>query len=127
MKEAARRLLGASRTAELSSDEAEDSFSLLPLMQGKSWPTPRAPVIHHSAAGMFAIRDGRWKLVLGNGSGGREKPRGKPFGKPYHLYDLSQDIGERRNLVNEHPEIVSRLVEKFEKIRGSGRSVASRD
>jgi len=113
--------------AELSSNEAEDSFSLLPLMQGKSWPTPRAPVIHHSAAGMFAIRDGRWKLVLGNGSGGREKPRGKPFGKPYHLYDLSQDIGERRNLVNEHRELVSRLVEKFEKIRRSGRSVASRD
>ena len=53
---------------------------------------------------MFAIRDGRWKLVLGNGSGGREKPRGAPFGKPYHLYDLSRDPAERSNLVDEHKD-----------------------
>lgn len=113
--------------ARLSSNEAEDSFSLLPLMEGRSSTTPRAPVIHHSVAGMFAIRDGRWKLVLGNGSGGREKPRGKPFGKPYHLYDLSQDISERRDIVEKQPDVVSRLVQKFEKIRESGRSVARRD
>ena len=117
----------AAAGAELSSDEAEDSFSLLPLMQGQSWPTPRAPVIHHSAGGMFAIRDGRWKLVLGNGSGGREKPRGKPFGKPYHLYDLSQDIRERQNAVERRPETVRHLIERFEKIRESGRSVEVRD
>jgi arylsulfatase A len=110
--------------AELSGNEAEDSFSLLPLMQGKSRRTPRAPVIHHSAGGMFAIRDGRWKLVLGNGSGGREKPRGVPFGKPYHLYDLSRDASERSNLVDEHKEVVDDLVGKFEKIRESGRSNA---
>jgi arylsulfatase A-like enzyme len=112
--------------ADLSNDEAEDSFSLLPLMQGKERPTPRAPVIHHSARGMFAIRDGQWKLVLGNGSGGRENPRGKPFGKPYQLFDLSRDIVESRNLADQEPKIVASLIEKFETIRESGRSVSTR-
>jgi len=102
--------------AKLPEGTAEDSFSLLPLMQGKPRPRPRPPVIHHSAGGMFAIRDGNWKLVLGNGSGGREQPRGKPFEKPYHLFDLSEDIGERRNLADQHPEVVRRMTDQFEEI-----------
>ena len=59
--------------AELEADSAEDSFSLLSALRGEEG-TRDAPVIHHSYAGMFAIRDGGWKLVLGNGSGGREQP-----------------------------------------------------
>jgi len=43
------------------------------------------------------------------------------------LYDLSQDISERRDIVEKQPDVVSRLVQKFEKIRESGRSVARRD
>ncbi len=67
---------------------------------------------------MFAIRDGKWKLVLGNGSGGREAPAGKPFQKPYQLYDLSVDIGETRDLASEHPDVVKRLTAALEAIRG---------
>lgn len=108
--------------AQLTNDVAEDSLSLLPLLEGKD-AGRGAPVIHHSAAGMFAIRDGKWKLVLGNGSGGRAKPRGKPFGKPYRLFDLSEDIAETANLVEKHPQVVERLTKTFERIRTSGRSV----
>lgn len=105
----------------LPDDAAEDSFSLLPPMLGKAWPTPRAPVINHSASGMFAIRDGKWKLVLGNGSGGRERPRGKPFEKPYQLFDLDAEIGERTNVAGQHPELVERLTRQFERIhKGPG-------
>ncbi|MCB1122388.1 MAG: arylsulfatase, partial [Verrucomicrobiae bacterium] len=49
---------------------AQDSFSIKPLLLGDEKSFKRAPVIHHSGGGMFAIRDGEWKLVLGNGSGG---------------------------------------------------------
>ena len=107
--------------AKIAAREAEDSFSLLGIIRGKD-SHRGAPVIHHSGSGMFAIRDGKWKLVLGNGSGGREKPRGKAFGKPYHLYDMSADIAETTNLAEKHPEVVSRLVERFEKMHSSGRS-----
>ncbi|NNM31119.1 MAG: sulfatase-like hydrolase/transferase, partial [Akkermansiaceae bacterium] len=98
---------------------AEDSFSFFNDVTGnrKSDP-PRPGVINHSAGGMFAIRSGPWKLVLGNGSGGREKPRGKKFEKPYHLYKLSDDPGETRNLIEKHPDIAARLEAEFRKIAG---------
>jgi arylsulfatase A len=101
---------------------APDSFGLLPLMQGRDWQSPRAPVIHHSSGGMFSIRDGKWKLVLGNGSGGRQKPRGKPFARPYQLFDMSQDIMERTNVIEQHTEIAERLEAACLKIRDSGGS-----
>ncbi len=100
----------------------EDSFSIVPLLVSKDWATPRAPVIHHSLAGMFAIRDGKWKLVAGNGSGGRQSPKGKPFGRPYELYDLDADLSEKHNVIDEHPEVAKRLEAKLEAIRSHGRS-----
>jgi len=107
--------------AELPPDAAEDSFSLLALWQDKPWKRG-APVIHHSARGMFAIRDGLWKLVAGNGSGGREKPAGEPFARPYQLFDLSTDISERNDLIGEYPSVADRLETLLDKIRNSGRS-----
>ena len=108
---------------ELPHDAAEDSFSFLAQLKGRKRPVmPRAPVIHHSSGGMFAIRDGRWKLVLGNGSGGRAKPRGAPFEKPYQLFDLSADIGERKNVIAEHAEVAGRLEQAVADLRSRGRS-----
>jgi arylsulfatase A len=101
---------------------AEDSFSLAPLLRGEAGPFERAPVVHHSAEGMFAIRDGRWKLVAGNGSGGREEPRGEPFGRPYTLFDLEADPSETRDVLSEHPDVARRLEAELERIRSSGRS-----
>ena len=107
--------------AKLEDETAEDSFSLLPALRGEELPRG-APVIHHSYAGMFAIREGNWKLVLGNGSGGREQPLGEPFGQPYQLFDLSRDISETSDLAQSNPDVVKRLVAQFEQIRDSGRS-----
>jgi arylsulfatase A len=95
--------------ARVPEGAAQDSFSLLPLMHGKPWASPRDPVIHHSAGGAFAIRQGQWKLVLCNGSGGRQQPRGKPFEKPFFLFDMTSDISERNNLIDDHPEIARKL------------------
>ncbi len=108
--------------AELGRDAAEDSCSLVPLLLGQD-AHRAAPVIHHSANGMFAIRDGRWKLVLGNGSGGRQLPHGKPFAEPYQLFDLESDLSETTDVAQEHREVVQRLTEKLEDMRQSGRSV----
>jgi arylsulfatase A-like enzyme len=107
---------------ELPSNAAEDSFSLLPLLRGKGWTTPRAPVIHHSANGMFSLREGKWKMVFGNGSGGRQQPRGKPFQKPYFLFDLEKDPSETTNVIEANPQLAERLTEKLETIMDSGRS-----
>ena len=99
----------------------EDSFSLLPSILGKPG-APRAPVINHSAGGMFALRDGPWKMVFGNGSGGRQAPKGKPFTRPYQLYNLSEDPAETNNVIDKHAEVAARLETRLEAIRTQGRS-----
>ncbi len=107
--------------ASLPQDAAEDSFSLLPTLTGRG-EFSRAPMIHHSVAGMFAIRDGKWKLIAGNGSGGRLKPAGEPFGRPYQLYDLSEDIGEVSDRIEQVPEVAQRLEAELTRLIESGRS-----
>ncbi len=104
--------------SDLPEGAAEDSYSFLPCLLGKSRPTPRPPVIHHSAAGMFAIRDGQWKLVLGNGSGGREKPRGKPFERPYQLFNLARDLSEQENVISQQADVASGLEQACANVRG---------
>lgn len=107
-------IVGAKRGPE----EAEDSFSLRRMWFGEK--TSRgAPVVHHSSAGMFALREGKWKLVLGNGSGGRQAPRGKPFERPYQLFDLSEDPSEERDVASAHLDRVARMTERLEAIRQS--------
>ena len=107
---------------ELSENEAEDSFSLLPPLHGNPWTRPRAAVIHHSSSGMFAIRDGDWKLVAGDGSGGRESPRGRPFQRPYQLFDIASDPSEQHNVYDQHPIVARRLERKLTCIRSQDRS-----
>lgn len=106
--------------AELGAEDAPDSFSIMPVLKGESWE--RVPVIHHSAGGMFAVRSGEWKLVLGNGSGGRENPKGKPFEKPYELYNLAVDPGETDNVIAQNLQIAQNLERMCEEIRSTGRS-----
>ena len=45
-----------------------------------------------------AMRDGKWKLVLGNSKQGAVE-----------LFDLSQDLGEKVNLASRHPERVDQM------------------
>jgi len=108
----------------LQDDEAEDSFSFLGLATGArdAAATARPPVVHHSVAGMFALRKGPWKLVAGDGSGGRQKPKGKPFGQPYQLFDVSKDLGEQRDVAAQHPARVAEMSAELEAIRAAGRS-----
>jgi alpha-L-fucosidase 2 len=100
----------------------EDSYSFLTAALGRT-PTPRAPVVNHSANGVFALRDGPWKMVFGSGSGGREQPRGKPFERPYMLFNLDTDPGETDNCIDRHPEIAARLEAALERVRRQGREI----
>ena len=95
---------------------AEDSVSLIGMLRGQR-QVRGVPVIHHSSGGMFAIRDRNWKLVLGNGSGGREAPRGEPFEAPYQLFDLHSDPGESVDVAERFPGVVESLTRKMMAIR----------
>lgn len=97
--------------------EGEDSFSFLPLLKSQA-DYKREPVIHHSANGTFAIRKGDWKLIISNGSGGRQQPSSKPFVGEYQLYDLRNDIQESKNLASENPAVVTELLQDFDRMHG---------
>ena len=88
---------------------APDSTSFLPLLEDPAVEFQRPPMICHSVGGMFAVRHGKWKMIAGNGSGGRENPKGKPFAEPWMLFDLQRDPGEEHDVAVEHLEILTRL------------------
>jgi arylsulfatase A len=97
----------------LAPDAGEDSVSNLPAWRGEALDgSLREATVHHSVDGSFSIRSGRWKLEMCAGSGGWSHPAPGPDCEglpPIQLYDLETDIGERRNLQAEHPEVVERL------------------
>lgn len=98
---------------------AEDSYSFYPLIAGEKDAIERPPVIHHSGGrGMFAIRDGNWKMIIGNGSGARTKPVGMPFQQPYQLYNIKNDLGEANNLIEREVKIAKDLESTFFEIKG---------
>lgn len=105
--------------AELPASAGPDSVSFASLLRDPDAAFDRPPLICHSAAGMFAIRDGNWKLIAGNGSGGRQNPKGKPFAEPWMLVDLQIDPAETTNMADEHPEVFASLKQQLLKIKGN--------
>lgn len=106
--------------AKLPDNAGEDSVSILPALLGTAKEPVREAVVHHSIKGVFAIRQGQWKLDLCSDSGGWSK--GGQVDTPAQLYNMSKDVGERANEYQEHPETVSRLTALLEKYVADGRS-----
>ena len=112
--------------AKLPDNAGEDSYNILPALLGRKLDTPiREATVHHSIRALFAIRQGRWKLIAGLGSGGWTQPRGgkpKPGGPTGQLYDMVADPHETNNLWLEHPDVVKKLTALLQKYRREGRS-----
>lgn len=107
--------------SEIVNDEPSntpDGKSFLSTMKGEN--KGREYLVHHSGAGVFAIRKGDWKLILSNVSGGfsdfmhRDGYGIKTDGQ---LYNLKEDPSEKNNLYSEKPEKVKELNELLEKIK----------
>ena len=93
--------------------EAEDSYSLLSLLLDGKNNYERPYTIHHSGTGIFAIRQGDWKLIMTGNSGGGLIPskaeliNGVPV--PLQLYNMKNDLQEANNLYLVYPEKVKEL------------------
>ncbi|MGB0369964.1 MAG: sulfatase family protein [Opitutales bacterium] len=104
----------------LPDDAGVDSFSILPLLQGKeAKAAPTHPLaIHHSFKGKFAIRKGNWKFIADS----EEKKGKKHTPAPAQLYNLAKDRGETNNLYETHPEKAQELLSLLEKSVADGRT-----
>ena len=107
---------------ELSDNEAEDSYSMMPLLTGKG-KFEREAIVHHSSKGEFAIRKGNWKLLLTSFSGGWSEPKAPVKDGPmYQLYNLKDDPNETKNLFYAYPNRVNDLENTLIRIITHGRS-----
>ena len=98
--------------ARLPDTAAEDSFSLLPLLEGKDEPI-RQHAVSCAARGVAGLRKGPWKLIF------EQDPVAKT---DVQLYNLDDDLGETRNLAAEKPELVAEMKSLMEKVIADGRS-----
>ena len=95
---------------QVKNNEAEDSYSFAQLFEGEI-PPARKAMIHQSMIGQFAIREGKWKLIMP-----------KKANQEMELYDLENDLAEQRNVLDKHPEIAAGLTSKMIKIIDGGKT-----
>jgi arylsulfatase A-like enzyme len=104
----------------LPDDAAEDSFSFLSAIHGKTAAELRPNLVSHSVDGEFAFRDGPWKIVFKAAGRNREESRGKPT--KVMLYNLDDDIAEQHDVAERHPDVVQRLTARLQALVDRGRS-----
>jgi len=102
----------------LPENAGEDSFSLLPLLEGEDRDV-RQTAVSQSARGLLAVRRGPWKLIFGRGSGGWSKGEDA---HPAQLYHLGDDLAESKNRYADEPETVTQLDELMRGLIERGRS-----
>jgi hypothetical protein len=120
--------------ATLPNNSAEDSFNMLPALLGQADQTPIRPYLLSQTISLaLAIRQGPWKYLDHQGSGGNRYDRGELMryalpeqapNAPGQLYHLELDPGETNNLYEQNPEMVSALKALLEESKAHGRSRA---
>ncbi|WP_153556511.1 sulfatase family protein [Roseimaritima sediminicola] len=81
--------------ATLPTDRVIDGKDVWPTLSGQA-PTPHETFFYHRGNTLAAVRSGKWKLHVHRG-------------RPAQLYDLENDIAEKKNLAKSHPQVVKRL------------------
>ena len=96
---------------KLPKGQAEDSFSILPVLEGKT-DHLRNTLVHNTYKAAYALRQGDWVYLSDLDYNGRS---GQPG-----LFNLKDDIGQQKNLIEKYPEKVEAMKRLLKKIRESG-------
>ena len=99
---------------KLPTDRVIDGKDIWPILAGrKGAKSPHEAFFYYYMTQLHAVRAGKWKLHLPLEQKLVRPGRHRPG--ELALYDLQNDIGEKTNLANEHPEVVARLLKYAEK------------
>ncbi|MCA9031339.1 MAG: sulfatase-like hydrolase/transferase [Planctomycetaceae bacterium] len=98
-----------------------DGVSLVPLMDGKSGDWPERVLFTHnpiSESNRYpgAVRTQQYRLVreLQGRQGGSSATPDDENSKPWQLYDMIKDPGEKDDLAQQHPDVVADLARQYE-------------
>ncbi len=97
---------------ELPAHTAEDSYNILPYLDGTHTGAPiREYAVLSTFNGDAIMRKGEWVLTFNLGSGSQDtgNPVPEPGGPQGHLYNLAADPGETENVWLNHPDVVAEL------------------
>ncbi len=105
--------------------DGQDVWPALSGARGAAAPDRTLAFYYHNNQ-LQALRSGRWKLVLphryrtlsgrAGGSGGRPVKYDHVMAQ-MSLYDLDTDIGETRDVLGDHPDVVDRLLAEATRFR----------
>ncbi len=99
--------------------EMPDGFDMMNVLTGRS-VKGRTSLVEHAAA--LSIIEGDWKYIEPNNGPRIDKLVNIELGNDpgAQLYNLKTDIGEKHNLVAEHPDLVARLSARLQQIKDAG-------
>ncbi len=105
-------------------DRKIDGRNIFPILQGKSSTSPHQHLYYYNGTNLQAVREGDWKLHLPRTTKDQPFWSKKPSKKKGFvtldqpvLFNLKRDLGEKRNVAKQHPEVVARLLKQAEAIR----------
>ena len=100
----------------LAAADAPDSYDILGALLGQS-KTGRDQLVEH--AGTLSLIRGHWKYIEPSSGPRMNKYTNTELGNDPQpqLYDLAVDLGEKRNVANEHPDLVREMAAQLKKIR----------
>ena len=109
---------------DIPDNMGEDSVSNKEIWLENSNKQVRRDIVHQSIDGSLSIRRDNFKLELCPGSGGWSDPKpGEETGDlRFQMYDLSQDIKERKNVIEDYPKLASELRNILKTYIENGRS-----
>jgi len=114
---------------KLPADAGEDSFDALPAWRGEPGARVRGSMILDSADGVFAIREGPWKLIERNAAtpaNGKARTAKADAENQNQLFNLADDPAETKNLWSAQPEVVQRLSSRLAEARTQPRTAPLR-
>lgn len=112
--------------ADIPAGSAEDSYSQLAFLQGKS-ASARDTLVHNTNANGYALRRGDWVLIAAKTGAVSKVP---PWfdqangyvenTQPGELYNLREDLAQKKNLYAQQPDKVRELSALLKQVRAQG-------